>query len=67
MMKARIASITAENDAWLRRATAASVAAAKDLVTPQGPIRSNAQVGKLSDSEWVGCFNNRLGLGFIAR
>jgi hypothetical protein len=53
MKKARIASISAEHDdAWLRRATAASIARAKDLVAPQGPIRSSAQIGKISDSEW---------------
>jgi hypothetical protein len=52
MKTARIASISAENDAWLRRATAAAIAAAKDLVTPQGPIRSFAQVGRLGEDEW---------------
>ena len=52
MKNARIASISAENDEWLRRATAASIARAKDLVAPQGPIRSVTQLGKLSDSEW---------------
>jgi hypothetical protein len=52
MKNARIASVSAENDAWLRRATAASIARAKDLIAPQGPIRSTTQLGKLSDSEW---------------
>jgi hypothetical protein len=52
MKNARIASISAGNDAWLRRATAASIARAKDLVAPQGPIRSTTQMGRLSDSEW---------------
>ena len=52
MKNARIASISAENDTWLRRATAASIARAKDLVAPQGPIRSTTPVGKLWDSEW---------------
>ena len=52
MKNARIASISAENDAWTRRATIVSVAAAKDLVAPQGPIRSATQIGKLSDGEW---------------
>ena len=52
MKNARVASVSAENDAWLRRATAASIARAKDLVAPQGPIRSNTVIGKLSDSEW---------------
>jgi hypothetical protein len=52
MKNARVASISAENDAWLRRSLAASIARAKDLVAPQGPIRSATQLGKLSDSEW---------------
>jgi hypothetical protein len=52
MKNARIASISAENDEWLRRAIAASIARAKDLVAPQGPIRSATQLGRLSDSEW---------------
>jgi hypothetical protein len=52
MKNAPIASISAEDDAWLRRATAVSIARAKDLVAPQGPIRSSTQVGKLSDPEW---------------
>lgn len=50
--KARIAAITAEEDAWVRRAYAASVAAAKDVVGDRGPIRSNTAIGKLGDSEW---------------
>jgi hypothetical protein len=55
MKNARIASISAENDAWLRRATAAAIAGARDLVGPRGPIRSTTQLGALSDSEcgWV--------------
>jgi hypothetical protein len=50
--KARISSISAEQDAWLRRAYAAGVAAAKDVVGEAGPIRSNPAIGKLGDSEW---------------
>ena len=53
MKNARIASISAENDdAWLRRATAASIARAKELVAVQGPIRSGTPIGRLSDHEW---------------
>ncbi len=52
MKTARIASISAETDAWLRRATAASIAAAKDLVATQGPIRSSTPAGRLTDFEW---------------
>ena len=53
MKTARIASISAENDAWLRRATAASIARAKDLVAVQGPIRSSTPAGQFTDSEWA--------------
>jgi hypothetical protein len=53
MKNARLASITAEQDKWIRRATVVSIAAAKDLVTPQGPIRSTTQVGRLGDDEWA--------------
>jgi hypothetical protein len=52
MKDARIASISAEHDEWIRRAFAVSLNRAKDLVAPQGPIRSATQLGKLSDSEW---------------
>jgi hypothetical protein len=52
VQKARIASISAEQDEWLRRAFAAAVAAAKDLVDDRGPIRSNIAIGRLGDSEW---------------
>ena len=52
MKTARIASVSAENDEWIRRAFAVSLARAKDLIAPQGPIRSATQVGRLSDSEW---------------
>jgi hypothetical protein len=52
MKPARIASIGAERDEWLRRATAAAIAAAKDLVGAMGPIRPSMPIGKLTDSEW---------------
>jgi hypothetical protein len=52
MKRARVSAITAELDEWTRRAIAASIARAKDLVAPQGPIPSATQLGKLSDSEW---------------
>ena len=52
MRKARLSAISAEQDAWVRRAYAAAVAAGKDLVGDQGPIRSNTAIGKLGDSEW---------------
>jgi hypothetical protein len=50
---ARPASISAENDEWLRRAYAAAVVAAKDLIGDRGPIRSNTQIGRLGDPEWM--------------
>ncbi len=53
MKKARIASISAEQDEWLRRASAASVAAARELVGDRGPIRSSAPIGSLGNSEWA--------------
>jgi hypothetical protein len=49
---ARLASISAENDEWLRRAYAAAVVTAKDLVGDRGPIRSSTQIGRLGDPEW---------------
>jgi hypothetical protein len=51
--KARIASISAENDEWIRRASAASIAAARELVGDRGPIRSSAPIGSLGNSEWA--------------
>jgi hypothetical protein len=55
MRTARIASISAENDAWLRQATAAAVAGLKELVGAQGPIRPGVPFSKLGDSElgWI--------------
>jgi hypothetical protein len=52
MKPARIASISAERDEWLRRATAAAIAAAKDVVGATGPIRPGVPIGKLTVSEW---------------
>jgi hypothetical protein len=52
MKPARIASISAERDEWLRRATGAAVAAAKDVVSATGPIRPTMPIGKLTVSEW---------------
>jgi hypothetical protein len=52
MKPARIAPISAERDEWLRRATAAAIAAAKDVVGATGPIRPSMPIGKLTVSEW---------------
>jgi hypothetical protein len=65
MKNARVSAITAENDEWVRRAIAASIARAKDLVTPQGPIRSNTAIGRLGDSEW-GWLTSSIVWGWIA-
>ena len=52
MKKARISAVSVENDEWLRRASAASIAAARELVGDRGPIRSGAPIGTLGASEW---------------
>ena len=52
MKTARISAVTAENDRWIRRATAVSIGRAKDVVGAQGPIRPNTPIGRLSDSDW---------------
>ena len=55
MRNARISAISAENDAWLRRATATAVAEIKQLIGPQGPVRSDTPAGRLGQSEltWI--------------
>ena len=53
MKKARIGAVSAENDEWLRRASAASTAAARELVGDRGPIRSSASIGSLGNPEWA--------------
>ena len=53
MRKARISAISAEQDEWLRRAYAVAVAAGKDLIGDQGPIRSSTAIGRLGESEWA--------------
>jgi hypothetical protein len=52
MRKARIAAISAEQDPWMRRATDASIGAAKDVLGASGPIRPGTPVGHLTDHEW---------------
>ena len=65
MKTARIASISAETDASLRRATAASIAAAKDLVATQGPIRSSTPAGRLTGFRMgLDRFDGHVGMGF---
>jgi hypothetical protein len=52
MRNAKIAAISAEQDPWMRRATDASVSAAKDVVGAMGPIRPGTPVGHLVAHEW---------------
>jgi hypothetical protein len=53
MRTAKIASLSAEQDEWLRRAHDAAAVAAKDLVGKNGPIRPGATVGALTKHEWA--------------
>jgi len=48
-------SETALEDEWLRRATAAAIAAARDVIKLDGPIPPGTPVGRLADVElgWV--------------
>jgi hypothetical protein len=45
-------SISAIEAAWQRRATAAAIKAARDIVKFDGAIPPGTQVGRLSDTEW---------------
>jgi hypothetical protein len=45
-------SPTALEDTWLRQATAAAIAAARNLVKLDGVIPPGTPVGRLSDTEW---------------
>jgi hypothetical protein len=55
MKNARISAISAENDAWLRRATAAAVAKVKELIGQKELIRSDTPAGWLSQAQltWI--------------
>ena len=44
-------SETALEDEWLRRATAAAIAAARDVIKLDGPIPPGTPVGRLNDTE----------------
>jgi hypothetical protein len=57
MHRSRIASISAEHDAWLRRAIAAAIAAAKDVVGPVGIIPPSTRVEKMNDAQWTWLVN----------
>jgi hypothetical protein len=52
MRRAKPTAVSADRDQWTKQATAACIAAAKELVGVNGPIRPGAPVGKLGDYEW---------------
>jgi hypothetical protein len=52
MRKSKMAAIAADRDRWMRQATAASIAAAREMVGVDGPIRVHEPIGRLGDSEW---------------
>jgi len=63
MRPSKISAISAELDYWMRRATDASITAAKDVIGDMGPIRSGTPVGMLTRSEWGWIlFERHLGL-----
>ena len=45
-------SLSALEDEWQRRATAAAIEAARDVVKLDGPIPPGTPVGRLNDTEW---------------
>jgi hypothetical protein len=51
MKNARIASVSAENDKWLRQATSAAVAKVRELIGPKELIASSTPAGRLSDAQ----------------
>jgi hypothetical protein len=52
MLAAKLAKLSAQQDQWMRRATDASIAAAKDVVGDEGPIRPSVPIGRLVREEW---------------
>ena len=48
----RHAAISADRDRWTKQAFDAGIAAAKDLIGTDGPIRPGVPVGRLTESEW---------------
>ena len=52
MRPAKLAKISADQDAWMRKATDASIAAAKDVVGDELPIRPSVPIGRLVREEW---------------
>jgi hypothetical protein len=45
-------SLSALEDEWQRRATAAAIAGARGVIQADGPIPPGTQIGRLSDVEW---------------
>jgi hypothetical protein len=45
-------SLSAIEDQWQRNATAAAIAAARQVIQADGPIPPGTPVGRLSDAEW---------------
>ena len=53
-------------DAWLRKATAAAIAAARKIVE-EGAVNPAAPVGRLSDNEWGWIFSSSLFAWIVVR
>jgi hypothetical protein len=52
MRDSKLAAIHAYGDDWTKQAFAACLAAAKDLIGVEGPIRPLSPIGRLGDDEW---------------
>jgi hypothetical protein len=48
----RHAAISADRDRWTKQAFCAGLAAARDLIGDEGPIRPGVPVGRLTEVEW---------------
>jgi hypothetical protein len=55
MKKSRISAVSAENDEWLKRATATAVAQVKELIGPNGLILSDTHAARLNEGQltWI--------------
>jgi hypothetical protein len=53
MRTSKIAAIHMPRDRWTKQAYAACVAAAKEMVGDDGPIRPLSPIGRLGDDEWT--------------
>ena len=60
----RFAAISADRDKWTKQAFDACIAAAKDLIGNDGPIRPDIPIGRLTSNRMgLVCFDRRLDLG----